>query len=117
MKSAAVSVPLGTQAAVLRKREASIVPEISNRTKLLRGPIPETMTLDVACDILCSQHGISHATSRVIVSGIGPQNYRMYISIIPNTRIFRSHKTLDFEADVYLEIGVDKPSKNLIMHA
>ena len=41
----------------------------------------------------------------------------MYISIIPNTRIFRSHKTLDFEADVYLEIGVDKPSKNLIMHA
>ena len=37
-----------------------------------KGPIPQTMTLDVACDILCSQHGISHATSRVIVSGIEP---------------------------------------------
>ena len=30
--------------------------------------------------------------------------------------IFSHVKTLDFKA-VYLEIGVDKPSKNLIMHA
>ena len=72
----------------LKKKKKQDAPS----TKYPRGSIPETMTLDVACDIPCWEHSISHATSRVIVWGIGPQ--RAVISLT-DTREFIKY-TINF---------------------